>query len=248
MDLLFGGNKKKTQTRMRKFKASGVHDFFEKTPAMPKSAILLAPGPEGVPFYHLLPGNIHWVGVNKAALIPWNFKTNKTTIDTWVISDSTNRKKKWWRSADKKYAGRRIFSMTMAKHSRVYKQKGVPDRYVFDMASADYTGPYTGSGSGKIRKGGTVAAAALWVMYYCGVKIVYLLGVDMSGNIYMDGQPNEDAHYAGKHGDVWVSAQACDRVIRWLQLRGGMKIYTLSPTKLKVPTPITIEEAFSDLV
>ena len=234
MDIIFGNTKKQTAQRMRKFKQKGVLDFFEATPKMPKLAVLLAPGPEGVPFLSDIPEHVHIVGVNKAGAM--------IQINDWVVSDSNCCKKPWFRGVDQrlKFLGppkfrhtttcRRIFSMTAAKRTPSFKYPGKNTHYVFNMASADYTGP----AEKKLRKGGTVAASALWVMYYCGVKTAVLCGVDMSGNLYYDGSANPDKYYVGKHGDTWASTNALNRVIRWMQTAGGMEVFTLSPSKLNL--------------
>lgn len=219
---------------MRRFRKLGALEFFKNIPSMPKTAILLAPGPEGVPYIKDIPDGVHIAAVNKGSMI--------RPCNDWVVSDSNCCKKDWFRGADKRFSGRRIFSMTAAKRTPSFKHPGKNTHYIYDMASADYTGP----AENKIRKGGTVAASALWVMYYCGVKTVILVGVDMSGNFYYDGSTNPDTHYIGKHGNTWDSTRALDRVIRWLQTAGGMTILALSPTKLRSPQRVTPGEVFDE--
>lgn len=195
-------------------------DIFKSDFRLRSKVCILAPGPNGRGHYGKIPADFQVVTVSKAALI------SEVNAEVWMMN---HIEQDWFREADEKFDGVRVFMYEATMRIQV-DFAGRKDCYYFkppkDALEATVRWPI----DGFIRIGATVSACALQLAYNFGATEVLLCGVDMSGDAYFDDTVNVHPH----HGETWSAAQRLDPLIKWMTDERGLKISTLSPTKLEV--------------
>ncbi len=210
-----------------------VEDVFRSELRLPPRVYIVAPGPNGRGHYGAIAGGATVIAVSKAVLI------REVRAQYWLM---THGHQDWFERADAGFEGVRVFS------SEVWT-KGVPSRkskvqspkskvegpkgcryYRFDPPEQTLEEEVLPPIDGCIRYGATVSACAVQFAYNFGAREIALCGVDLSGDGYYDGTLNVHPH----HGETWGAAERFNRLIRWLEGR-GVRIWSLSPTKLDVP-------------
>jgi hypothetical protein len=200
-----------------------VIDVFRSNFRLPRQVCILAPGPNGSPSYVAIPADFEVIAVSKAVLI--GEVANKRT---WMMNHCTQD---WFETANAGFQGTRIFSADALRETGG-KLDSLDDCYYF-QAPADELVPETVDRTdGAIRYGITVSGCALQLAYNFGARHILLCGVDMSGDDYWDGSRNVHIH----HGAVWPAARTMNALIRWMVESRGVRLETLSETKLDVPT------------
>lgn len=182
---------------------------------------ILAPGPNGKPHYGDIPDDCCLIAVSKAVLIPG------VEADFWVMNHADQD---WFEAADAAFRGTRVF-----RHEAVLEAEAVLGEAFSGYSYHALRGPL-GLVVFKpvdrvIRSGGSVSGCALQFAYNFGAKEILLCGVDMSGDSYWDGTLNVQP----QHGEVWNVVQYLNPLIRWMVEERGIRIATLSSTKLAVP-------------
>ncbi len=199
-------------------------DIFDSDIRLPPKVCVLAPGPQGKPYYDQIPDDCCIIAVSKAVLIP------EVKTDIWVMNHADQD---WFEEAYASFEGMRVFREEAIREAEAllgeeltcysYETlRGVRNLVVFKPVD------------GVIRNGASVSGVALQFAFNFGAREILLCGVDMSGDAYFDGtinvQPTEE-----RRGDTWDVAQNVDPLIRWMIEERGIMIATLSPTKLTVP-------------
>jgi hypothetical protein len=198
-------------------------DLFNSALRLPAKVCILAPGPNGKKHYHEIPADYEVIAVNKAVLID-----EVPRKQFWMMNHATQE---WFDRANAAFHGVRVFSADALREARARLDPGEPCYYY--RAPPDTLDPDTVSRvGGAIRYGTTVSGCAVQFAYNFGACDILLCGVDMSGDDYWDGTRNVHPH----HGAIWPAAGTLSRLIRWLNDERGVRVTTLSETRLDAPT------------
>lgn len=200
-------------------------NIFESGFCLPDQVCIVAPGPQGVGRYREIPAGCFVIAVSKAVLIP------ELCPSLWMMN---HVHQPWYNAASSSFRGIRVFHRDAVK---VVDQMAVEARSD-ERKYYSFTPPTEPLGleefvpvDGCIRIGATISACAVQLAYNFGASEIVLCGVDMSGDGYFDGTINENPN----HGDTWPAASRFNLLIEWLVAQRGLRITTLSPTKLDVP-------------
>ena len=177
---------------------------------------IVGSGHNGVEAYGKLPEGGCVIACNRAVLAP-------IPATIWICEDAGIPSQEWFPEALSKKVVR-IFSDSIAKR--------YPSDYQFRHHGIwkGKPAPVNGSTFG----GGTVACRAVQLSVMSGAKTIILCGVDMSGNLYFDGQENKCQVELRSKG-AWKESKNFDEIIRWLRKSFDFEIFTLSVTSLKEP-------------
>jgi hypothetical protein len=212
-------------------------DIFGSPFQLPSKVCIVAPGPNGRDHYAAIPDDFYQIAVAKAVLIPG------LSPAVWVMNHADQD---WFDEADRAFNGIRIFgdatfensavraaenSAVRAAENRAVRAAHTGERYSFTPPAQDLSPDMLHPVDGCIRVGATVSGCALQVAYNFGAREVLLCGVDMSGDNYWDGTSNVQP----MHGPVWNASRSMNQLIHWMTHEKGLKIRTLSPTRLDVP-------------
>jgi len=200
-------------------------DVFTSDFRLPPKVCIVAPGPNGREYYQKIPNDFYIIAVNKAVLIP------EVQADVWMLNHMTENVQRWYGEADAKFNGIRVFRYSA---SVTMPPSRVKEGYFFQtatMPSEQLNSSMPESIDGVIRAEGSITGCAIQLAYNFGVSEILLCGVDMSGDRYWDGTINIQA----SHGNTWPVSANVNSLIKWLAAEKGIKIFTLSPTKLEVP-------------
>jgi hypothetical protein len=196
-------------------------DIFKSNFRLRSNVCVLAPGPNGRDYYRDIPADFQVVAVSKAALV------REVKADVWMMN---HVEQEWFREANEKFEGVRVFKYDAAL--KVQEElANVSDCYYFKPPDSALEANVPFPVEGFIRVGATVSACAIQLAYNFGAHEILLCGVDMSGDAYFDNTVNIHPN----HGETWSAAQRLDPLIKWMVQERGLRISTLSPTKLSVP-------------
>jgi hypothetical protein len=195
-------------------------NIFESGLRLPPTVCIVAPGANGPGNYRKIPPDVYVIAVSKAVLIP------SIRPRLWMMN---HVQQMWYPNADRTFRGVRVYGDTAAREVRPpagetwYYYPGAggllrPDRLV----------PIDGC----IRIGATVTGCALQLAYNFGATTILLCGADMSGDSYWDGTSNPQP----MHGSTWPAVRCLNLLTRWMMEEKGLRIATLSPTRLAVPS------------
>ena len=201
--------------------AAPLPDVFTAGLRLPETVCILAPGPNGREHYERIPPHACVIAVAKAVLIPG------VRAGLWMM---THGDQPWYTQADAAFQGVRVYSREAAGAARP-SPWGRPHCYSFEMVQDPLEPDVLRPVDGLIRLGGTISGCALQLAYNLGAREILLCGVDMAGEGYWDGTTNVQP----MHGDTWMAAANLDFLIRWMMEAKGLKVASLSPTRLKVP-------------
>jgi hypothetical protein len=196
-------------------------DIFKSNFRLRPKVCVLAPGPNGRDFYGKIPADFQVLTVSKAALV------SEVKAEVWMMNHVDQD---WFREANERFKGVRVFKYDAALKVRA-ELAGVSDCYYFEPPESHLEANVRLPVDGFIRVGATVSACAIQLAYNFGAREILLCGVDMSGDGYFDDTFNIHPN----HGETWSAAQRLDPLIKWMVNEKGLKISTLSPTKLSVP-------------
>jgi hypothetical protein len=204
---------------------------FESNLRVPEKVCVVAPGPNGAGRYGDIPPEFYVIAVSKAVLIP------DVCPQIWMMNHVGQP---WYRDAAGGFRGIRVFHEEAAAAAELLGgiERIAPDeRYQF-------TTPRMPCGldeplgleifrsiDGCIRNGASISAAGVQLAYNFGAREIILCGVDMSGDGYFDGTVNRHP----SHGDTWSFTARFNMLIDWLAKQRGIRISTISSTKLAVP-------------
>jgi hypothetical protein len=224
--------------------AQWVPDVFNNLPVKPGQVdrvYILASGPNGKEYYDRVPKDAFTISVNSMVKNP-----HFPNPDIWMamdhrIVDEETASDKWWENFEMPdtftlFGARLVNRLYMENVLGTMKPK---HRLIMPHAYWSYQPDVTGKDllghdplmfKEKIIRGGlTVSGCATQVGLLIGAKEIILVGVDMNGPGHWDGFENPDPLYEGEW--IWAVkfAQFCNR----LEQYHGVKVYTLSPSKLE---------------
>jgi hypothetical protein len=198
-------------------------NVFGSTFRLPPKVCILAPGPNGKGHYHEIPADHVVIAASKAVLIE---EVPRKPI--WMMNHATQE---WFEAANAGFRGMRVFSADALREVRTAPDPTIP-WYYFEAPPDELTPETVSQVEGAIRYGVTVSGCALQFAFNFGASQILLCGVDLSGDDYFDGTQNVHTH----HGEVWPAVRTFNALIRWLDEERGVRVATLSQTKLEVPT------------
>jgi len=225
-------NKRNTQdNRKHDPYDSKISSFAEINLQFPIIVYLLASGPNGKAHYSKIPEGAFVIAVNRAAAIPFDVPGIKFRVNSWIVADYKVTNEKYFKEIYKYFQGRRIFSDAVIKslNNVTYSNNG-NGIIRFPLSGGNFNINVYRNDAQKIFMNGTVSSCALRIAQLCGAKEVILCGVDMSGNCDYAGALKKDS----RHGDEWGARRLLDAQIKW-QISQGMRILSLSETKLQIP-------------
>jgi hypothetical protein len=197
-------------------------EVFRSTFRLPATVCILAPGPNGRPHYAEIPADCGVIAVSKAAMIP---DVPRKLI--WMMNHATQD---WFPEANAQFRGTRVFSAGAVREAGD-RLDPAAICYYYEPAPDQLTPENVHRVDGAIRYGTTVSGCALQFAYNFGAQRILLCGVDMSGDDYFDGTSNVHVN----HGAVWPAARTINALVQWLREARGVRVETLSETKLDVP-------------
>jgi hypothetical protein len=196
-------------------------DVFTSDLALPPKVCVLAPGPWGQPYHRRIPPDHLILAVNKAVLIP----------DVPIaMAMNCHADQDWFPRAWADFPGTWVFGGAAVERARALETGGRLI-YTFQPAPEMLDPREMRSIDGVIRYGGTVSGNAIQLAYHFGAREILLCGVDMSGVSYWDGATN----VRPDHGETWDAAPRLEVLIGWMIREKGLRIASLSPTKLRIP-------------
>ena len=209
------------------FSTMGWKNIFDSDFRFPEKVCIVAPGPNGIGRYEEIPAGFSVIAVSKAVLIP------ELRPSVWMMN---HVHQPWYKEGNKSFRGVRVFGYDAA--NAIEKTVTVKQNEYAQGASYYFNPPDEPLGlelfvpvDGCIRIGATTSACAVQLAYNFGAREIILCGVDMSGDGYFDGTTNENPN----HGKTWPAAARLNVLIHWLMANKGLRITTLSPTRLDVP-------------
>ena len=198
-----------------------VLDIFESGFQFPSRVDILAPGPNGKPYWPYLGS---WVmAVNSGVLVP-------VDADAWCVSDWWAVKTPWFFGALDNFDGLKFFALGL------YGKCGKAE-YTFKLLDGREcvkpigTGLYEASLEGLIRPDGSVSATAVELSARLGAKEIVLCGVDMYGDSYFDGAASSSVDCP--HVGEWAFTPFFNSLIEWVRGQ-GIDIWSMSETTLEV--------------
>jgi hypothetical protein len=200
-----------------------IPEIFESGWRLPEKVCIVAPGSNGRGLYQEIPPDYYTIAVSKAALIP------EIRASVWIM---LHAQQDWYPEASASFTGIRIYGDAAARVAESELLALGCECYCF-YPPPDALSPEVRPVDGFIRIGGSVSGCALQIAYNFGASDILLCGVDMSGDGYFDGTMNVQP----THGDTWGVVKNLNPLIRWMMEKRGLRIHTLSPTRLDVPFP-----------
>jgi len=195
-------------------------NIFESDIHLPPKVCILSPGPNGRPHYGDIPDDCCVIAVSKAVLIP------EVQADIWVMNHADQD---WFEAANAAFEGMRVFRDEAVLEAQAVLGEELPC-YSFDALRGPLGLVIFKPVDQVIRSGGSVSGCALQFAYNFGAREILLCGVDMSGDSYWDGTVNVQP----QHGETWNVVKYLNPLIRWMIEERGIRIATLSPTRLAV--------------
>jgi hypothetical protein len=197
-------------------------DVFQTDFRLPARVCILAPGPNGREHHGAIPTDYAVIAVSKAVLIE---EAPRKAV--WFMNHADQA---WFGEANARFRGIRVFSRDALGQARDALQH-LEHCYYYEPGPGLLTPETADRVDGAIRYGTTVSGAALQFAYNFGATDILLCGVDMSGDDYWDGTKNVHPF----HGETWPAALTINHLIRWLIESRGVRVSTLSATRLEVP-------------
>jgi len=196
-------------------------NLFDSDFRLPEKVCILAPGPNGKAHYGRIPPDFCVVALSIAVLIP------EVRAKVWMMNHADQS---WFDRAATSFNGICVFG-DAAMRARP-ELAGKCACYYFTPPPEPLEPDKFISVDGVIRVGGSIVGCALQLAYNFGAAEILLCGADLSGDHYWNGDVNQQP----THGDVWPAVRRVDPLIRWLMEEKKIKVSTLSPTRLNVPS------------
>jgi hypothetical protein len=197
-------------------------ELFSSRLRLPEKVCVVAPGPNGEGHYREIPKDHFLIAVSKAVLI------EELQPAMWIM---THASQDWFSAADERCACCRVFGAGALRDRPDLRAGG--DRFYFQCEEEELV--VNGAiqpVEGRVRRGASISSCAVQIAYNLGAKQILLCGVDMSGDAYWDGSMNPDQN----HGETWPAVNGFHALIHYLTGQRGIRISSLSPTKLKIPS------------
>ena len=180
-------------------------DIFDCQKMLPRSVVILAPGP----------GAAGWRRNYGDYVIAVNAAINIGVCDWWMVADQRCAGRPWWPE-----------HRLAARHTLFSVEAGDAD---YTFAQGEPMGPGNADlRYGYLRPNATIVGQALQFAYWFGAARATLVGVDMRGDSYYNG--DQVPEYADR--DVWPYVATLNAHIAALRGR-GMVIESATPTALQ---------------
>lgn len=200
-------------------------DVFAAGFTVPECVCVLAPGPNGVPYYASIPRDAYVIAVSRAILI------DEVRIDCWAMQ---GRARPFYVQGEERFRGVRLFRWEFVGRGEAMCPRDSFARYSFrvERPPPEKVGDFSGLARprGRLIGGATISGNAVQLAHLCGAREILLCGADMSGDLYFDGSRN----VSPTHGETWSFTPTFDRLIEWLHRNTPTRVSSLSPTKLAV--------------
>lgn len=197
---------------------------------IPDTLVIVGNGPAGRDVLPLIPPGACTLALNGAILYPRVF-------DWWMAFDAGLVQQRWFTTLKVAASTRKLFGVEL-----YCEIMGLPDCRVIPDYSFVYWPAlaqqyplnkekvWRGSPlyPGVLRGQTTIAGCAVQFAYYCGVRRLYLVGVDMLGCEKANGGTNPG------HTGRWDVANRLSYLCQWMTSHEGMDVATLSDTALKI--------------
>ena len=186
---------------------------------------ILAPGPNGQPHWKDIPEDAFIIYVNKAIELLDN-NTVPCGDHLWLVPELSAQDTDWF------YKYKEHNSSRLCVGRALVNPGGLEENEYFKYF--DYFGNVPGQGvqivPDKLNTYGTVSSMAMQLAYHLGAKSIILVGVDMWGDTYYDG---DKGFYKGMREDRPWYSHICgfDELIRDIKSK-GVEVCSLSPTQL----------------
>ncbi len=196
-------------------------NIFDSGFRLPDKVCILAPGPNGKRHYSRIPAGFCVIAVSRAVLIP------EVRAKVWMMNHADQP---WYAEAEASFSGVCIFGDGAMEARPLLTGKQAC--YYFTPAEEPLDPDQLRPIDGVIRLGGSIVGCALQLAYNLGAAEILLCGADFSGDEYYNGDLNPQP----THGETWPAVQRINPLIRWLMEEKSIKVSTLSPTRLAVPS------------
>lgn len=212
-----------------------IHDNMPKLKV--RFPIILAPGPASSPHLQGISLRNTIIGVNSAVLIPKMVQSLpgcEFDIDIWFVQDPRVCGKKWFKTADQRFKGIRVFSVQAAVLTPSYKKAKQlkTGHYIFEYCNPEQSMLPWEEPRQRFRTDTTVTGSAIWFAYRAGAYGVRLIGADFYGADYLNGS----SHPQKPGMKTWPQQVKADAMIKWL-MQQKFIVSSLSPTALKSVVP-----------
>jgi len=197
-----------------------------------KTAVILAPGPNGREHWDKILSGTFVIAVNQAIEIK---EVNKTI---WLASDGTLPEKKWFDKAANELIASNYDLHDLDKPTPVFDSgkllRSYPDvKYTFEHGGSLSKQPW-GCFPGVLRGGATVAAQAMQLAYHLGCKKIILCGVDMMGKYYFNGGMIDNIQVPDNSaGKKWLALNWMQILVKWFK-ENGTEVNSISKTAINV--------------
>ena len=197
---------------------NNLQDIFEAG-FTARKVWVIGPGPSAADFdFNRIANTDITIALNKGIELPHDF-------DLWTVIDTKAIYDDWFKLGMELHADISCFGPMM-------KGAGAIGRYEFQYFPLKLKPDDGACVEGKIRSGGTVAAAAVQLAYHFGAEEIVLVGVDFTGSNY-DGTPRlPDVDPAST---IWATSGTprINALIKWIDSQ-GVNIYAVADTNLEV--------------
>jgi hypothetical protein len=204
----------------------GYTDVFTTGFTFPKRVCVLAPGPNGIPYYEKIPEDLYVIAVSKAITI------KQVEINCWMMQGNNHSH---YLQSEQRFEGVRMFRKDFIDSRQALSSSDSFERYSFQVKRPSPSQVIDFSSlaisQNKLIGGSTISGNAVQLAHLCGAREILLCGVDMSGDHYFDGSHN----VCLTHGETWTFTPTFNRLIHWLHQNTDTTVSSLSPTKLTVP-------------
>ena len=198
---------------------------------------IVATGPNGREHYMDIPNDATVIVVNQAVDIQGIPKS------IWMCEHSTLPEKEWFQDAAKRHCGRLNTERGLRN-----KNKVVPvfmDDAELNVYKTTFCFKHHGFLGGtnldgkvwpdKTFGGATISCRAMQIAYQLGARRIILVGVDMAGDDYFDGNKGNPKYAERRDGGKWTQRKAMDTVIEWIETHSDVELSSLSDTALRIP-------------
>lgn len=204
---------------MAKFKDKIVGDLLDKEFLVTwnkKTIYIVAPGKLGKDFYKDIPEDAYVIVVNKAIELI-DTGVVKASKVLWLVGELVSFKTDWFKQYGEKYKDILCTGRVLLEHMSFKPFKVFEYHLKIDFVK------------GALSVGTTVGGMAIQLGVHLGGENIVLCGMDLFGNIYFDGS---DGGRKDRENSSWKMQIA--RIGRLLDVIPNIKLFSLSPTKLKV--------------
>jgi len=198
-----------------------MNDIFTARFLFPRVVNIIAPGPNGLPYWSEC--RDYTIAVNRAVLV------HRCWPHAWVVADKTGLEKDWWHST-LEFRGTRIFSDKLemilcsdrTNYTFRYERLGKHDTPIPKTSYSPMPGRFQGDG--------TTTGIAIEMAARFGAERIVLCGADFHGTTHWDGY-DAPCTISDRHGDWSTFLPYMNSLVEWVKAQ-GIEIYSYSKTAI----------------